>query len=247
MENRFEVDGKDYYIKMSPEALVAGKKAHSRALREALEDGALLRKRLMSYMKEQGVWDDKKEAEYQAFVKTINSLESKLSAGKMKISEGKAVAIELAETRAKFRALITDRNDMDTNTAEGQADNARFNALLAKSVFDYDTQKLVFPTVEDYIQKGSEPLSLALASKFANFLYGVDEKYEDNLVENKFLRRFKIIDEKGRFIDKDGNLVDIDGKRVDEEGYYIDEAGNRVDSTGVSLDVNVETAEFEEG
>lgn len=247
MENRFEIDGKDYFIKLTPDAVVAGKKAHSRALREALESKALLRKRLMDYMKEQGVWDESKEEEYKNLIGEINKLQSKLSAGKMKISEGRAVALELAKTRAKFRNLMAERNELDSNTAEGQADNARFNAMLAASVFDYDTQKLVFSSIEDYIQRGSELTSLAIAAKFANFVYGVDEKYEDNLVENKFLRRFKMIDEQGRFIDKDGNLVDIDGKRVDEDGYYIDEAGNRIDSIGNSLDADVETAEFEEG
>jgi hypothetical protein len=129
MENRFEINDKSYFIKMTPKAITAGKKAHTRAIREALEDGALLRKRLMSYMREQGVWDDKKESEYQLRLRQINQLEMKLSAGKMKVSEGRAVALELAETRAEFRQLISERNDMDNGTAEGQADNARFNAL----------------------------------------------------------------------------------------------------------------------
>lgn len=247
MENRFTVGEKDYFIKVSPEAMSEGKKAHNKAFREALEDGALLRKSLTKYMREQGAWDDKKESEYQEYIKKISDLEYRLSSGKMKISEGKALAVELSKCRNEFRELISERNMMDTNTAEGQADNARFNALVAACVFDYDTQKHVYSSLEDYHKRGSEDLSVELAAKFANFLYGVDEKYDDNLVENKFLRRFKLIDEDGRFLDKDGNYVDVDGNRVDKDGYRLDAEGVRVDINGHRLGSDVDTAEFEEG
>lgn len=247
MENRFTVGEKDYFIKVSPEAMSEGKKAHNKAFREALEDGALLRKSLTKYMREQGAWDDKKESEYQEYIKKISDLEYRLSSGKMKISEGKALAVELSKCRNEFRELISERNMMDTNTAEGQADNARFNALVAACVFNYDTQKSVYSSLEDYHKRGSEDLSVELAAKFANFLYGVDEKYDDNLVENKFLRRFKLIDEDGRFLDKDGNYVDVDGNRVDKDGYRLDAEGVRVDINGHRLGSDIDTAEFEEG
>ena len=136
---------------------------------------------------------------------------------------------------------------MDSNTAEGQADNARFNALVCTCVFDYDTQKPVYSSIDDYHKRGSEDLSIALASKFANFLYGIDENYDDSLVENKFLRRFKLIDKDGRFLDKDGNYVDVDGNRVDEDGYRLDADGVRVDLNGHKLGSDIDTAEFEEG
>jgi len=105
----------------------------------------------------------------------------------------------------------------------------------------------VYSSLEDYHKRGSEDLSVELAAKFANFLYGVDEKYDDNLVENKFLRRFKLIDEDGRFLDKDGNYVDVDGNRVDKDGYRLDAEGVRVDINGHRLGSDVDTAEFEEG
>jgi len=247
MENRFTVGEKDYFIKVSAEAMTEGKKAHNRAFRQALEDGALLRKSLTKYMREQGAWDDEKESEYQDYIKKISDLEYRLSSGKMKISEGKNLAIELSKCRREFRDLISERNTMDSNTAEGQADNARFNALVCTCVFDYDTQKPVYSSIDDYHKRGSEDLSISLASKFANFLYGIDENYDDNLVENKFLKRFKLIDEDGRFLDKEGNYVDVDGNRVDKDGYRLDADGVRVDLNGHKLGSNIDTAEFEEG
>jgi hypothetical protein len=241
---RFEVGDKSYFIRMDASVVTEAKKVHNKAFREALEAGALLRKALMSHMKEQGVWDERKEAKYQEFIKEINELEYKLSAGKMKIGEGRELALKLAKVRGDFRDLIAERNLMDANTAEGQADNVRFNFLLAKSIFDYDTQKLVYSSLEDYVENGSTSVSMELAGKFANFLYGIDEDYDKNLVENKFLRRFKIIDEEGRFIDKEGNFVDDEGNRLDAEGYRLDQNGDRVDVNGHPLNVDIDTAEF---
>jgi hypothetical protein len=242
---KFEIDDQQYFIKMTPQAIAEAKKVHNRAFREALENGALLRKSLMNYMRDQGVWDDKKEAQYQEYIKKISDLESRLAAGKMKISEGRAIALELSKVRSEFRELISERSSMDTNTAEGQADNVRFNYLLSACVYSYDTQKPVYSSLNDYVENGSDVRALQIAGKFANYLYGVDENYEKNLVENKFLKRFNMIDEEGRFV-KDGQFVDVDGNPVDSEGYRIKD-GKRVDMNGHPLDLDVEKAEFELG
>lgn len=246
METKFEIGDKSYFIKMGPQAIAEAKKVHNKAFREALEDGALLRKSLMNHMRDQGVWDDRKEEAYQAFIKQIGELEYQLASGKMKVTEGRALAIKLSKVRQEFRNLISERNIMDANSAEGQADNARFNCLLVKSVFDYITQKPVYDSVEAYIDNGSDDVSIAIAGKFANFLYGVDEDYDKNLVENKFFKRFSLVDSEGRFIDKKGGFVDVDGKPVDAEGYRLDENGVRIDINGHHLDTNIETAEFED-
>ena len=246
MENKFEVDDKEYFIKLTPHGIAEGKKAHNKAFREALEDGALLRKSLMNHMREQGVWDDKKEESYKSYIKQIGELEYKLASGKMKVTEGRKLAIELAKVRGEFRELISERNSMDTNSVEGQADNARFNVLLVNSVYSYDTQKPVYASLSAYLDSGSDPVSSALAAKFANFLYGVNEDYESTLVENKFLKRFKLVNESGHFIDKAGRLVDIEGHRVDEDGYRLDQDGKRIDLNGNPLGANIEEAEFED-
>lgn len=245
--DKFEIDDKQYFIKITPQITAEARKIHNRAFSEALANKALLRKALMKHMLEQGVWDDSKEALYKKYIKEIAELEFKLSSGGMKISEGRAVAIQLSKVRGEFRDLVAERSAMDANTAEGEADNARFNFLLVKCVHSYDTQKPVFSSVEEYIERGSDPLSMQLAAKFANFMYGVDENYEQNLVENKFLKRFNLINNEGRFIDKEGKFVDIDGHRIDEDGYRLDENGKRIDVNGHTLDVNVDTAEFVEG
>lgn len=243
----FEIEDKRYFIKITPDILNKAKFVHNKAFKEALESGALMRQGLMKYMREQNIWDEKKEKQYESFLTNIAELESKLAAGKMKVSEGRKIALELSRLRSEFRQLITERNLMDGNTAEGQADNAKFNYLLVASVHDYDTQKTVYADVEDYVNKSSDKITGIIASKFASHLYGVDEDYENTLVETKFLKRFKLIDDKGRFLNKEGKLVDIDGHPVDEDGFRINPEGQRIDLKGNLIVKNdIEVAEFEE-
>lgn len=243
----FEVNDQRYFIEISQEVLNKAKFVQNKAFKEALESGALLRQGLMKYMKEQGVWDDTKEKQYEDLLVKIAKLENQLSSGGMKVSEGKKIALQLSKVRADFRELISERNMMDGNTAEGQADNAKFNYMLSASVFSYDTQKPVYASLEDYVQNGSSSTGMAIAGKFASYLYGIDENYENSLLETKFLKRFKLIDDKGRFIDKSGNLVDVEGHRVDEEGFRIDSEGRRIDMDGVLIvKADIETVEFEE-
>lgn len=250
MDNRFSIDDKDYFIRVDQKDVAEANYARAAAFKKALENGCILRKALFNVMMEQGVWDSKKEERHESLLKEIAELEYRLSSGKMKISDGRKIAIELTKKRNEFRDLVSERNAMDVNTAEGQADNVKFNHLISKCVYDYDTQKPVYSSIDDYVQKSGDPehasLAYQLASKFASFMYGIDENYDNNLVERKFLKRFNLIDDRGRFI-KDGKLVDEDGNLVDEDGFRINSEGKRIDMNGNPIDVDIDTAEFEEG
>ena len=70
----------------------------------------------------------------------------------------------------------------------------------------------------------------------ASKLYGLDDNYEKNLPENKFLKQYKFVDDNLRFINKDGKLVDQDGRLIDENGRYINQNGEYVDKEGNLVD-----------
>ncbi len=250
MENRFTIGDKDYFIKVDQNDLAEANFVRAAAFKRAIEKGCIMRKALLQAMIDQGVWNEEKDKLHEQLIKDIAELEFRLSSGKMKVSDGRKLAIELTKKRNEFRDLVAERNAMDTNTAEGQADNAKFNFLISCCVYDYDTQKRVYSSNEDYMEKASHPdhqfVAFELASKFAAYMYGVDEDHDNKLVERKFLKRFKLIDDKGRFI-KDGKFVDEDGNLVDEDGYRIDSEGRRLDINGNRVDVDIDSAEFEEG
>lgn len=206
---------------------------YNKAMREALENKAFLRGKLNSYLEEQGIWDKDKEAKYQKFISDINSKEMILKKGGIPLKKAKGIALDLKRLRDDFRNLISERTAYDGNTAEGVADNARFDYLVSVCVLDPNTQKPVFKDVDDYISKSSETWAVKAASELANFIYGLDPEYESNLEENKFLKRFHFVNEDGKFVNKDGHLISIDSdgveRLIDKDANYVayDENGNQ--------------------
>jgi len=133
----------------------------------------------------------------------------------------KETALKLRDLRDDFKVLISERNSLDQNSAEGQADNARFAELVRVCMINPDTNQPYFPDQKTYDSQADQPWVIEASSELANMLYGLDPDYENNLVENKFLKEFNFVNEDLRFIDDDGHLVDSEGRLVNEEGQYI--------------------------
>ena len=209
---------------------------YNRAFRDALESGALLRQKLDQYMTSQGLWNEEKEKKYQEINKEILDLERRLKGGGIKLKTAKRLAIRMREKRDEFRDLISERTAMDGNTAEGQADNARFNSLLIQCLVEEETDDPLFSSLESYDKKAAEPYVITGAGQLAQMMYNLDPEYDNNLPENKFLRAYKFADEKNRLINDGGNLVDEDGRLIDDEGRFVNEKGEYVDIEGNLID-----------
>jgi len=194
---------------------------YNESFRKALDSGALLRQKLTDYMKDQGIWDDEKQKKNDQYIKDISQREEALKGGGIRLSEAKDIAFELRNLRADFRELLSERNALDQNSAEGQADNARFSELIRVCLLDPNTKSPKFPDQVAYDSQADEPWVIEAAAELAGMIYGLDPNYDKNLEENKFLKEFKFVDEELRFINKEGHFVDIDGRLVDENGRYI--------------------------
>jgi hypothetical protein len=133
--------------------------------------------------------------------------------------------------RIKLRELISQRLALEENTAEALSDNAKFDYLVADCTFYANGQK-VYNSVEDYNQKSSDEIAFAAATALAEMLYQIDTKFEENLPENKFLKKFNLVNNDLSLVNKEGELVDIDGRKINEDGYYINVEGGRVDKDG---------------
>lgn len=208
---------------------------YNRIFSRALQSGALLRERLDHFMREQKLWDDLMEKQYYELIIEIQKKQEKLEKGGIKLVEAKEVAIELKTLRATLQALISQKNSMDVNTAQGQAENARFNCLLVNCLVYNDTGENVYEDIEDYVANEDE-LSVKAAEEFANLYFGLEKDYERNLPENKFLTEYNFADEELRLINDDGQLVDYRGKLIDKEGRYVDDEGKYIDFEGNPVD-----------
>lgn len=211
--------------------------AYNKAWRKSLDDKAILRQKLNDYLTEQGVWSEDKQKQYDDFVKKINDRELVLKKGGIPLKKAKSIALELKRLRASFRDLISERTSYDNNTAEGTADNARFDYLVSVCVLDPSSKKPIFKDMDDYNERGSENWAIKAAGELANFIYNLDPNYEKSLPENEFLSKFKFTDEKGRLVNKDKHLISVDEdgveRLIDEDSYYV-----AYDENGVQYRVN---------
>jgi hypothetical protein len=99
-----------------------------------------------------------------------------------------------------------------------------------------DNNQPYFNSMEDYLNKSTDIVAVRAAQTLANMIYGLDNDYENNLPENKFLRQYKFVDSKLRLINKEGKLVDEDGRLIDEDGRFINAEGKFVDKFGYLVD-----------
>lgn len=238
----FESNGKKYLVlQPSMNQQQAAQGVYNRTFSDTLKQGALFRESLDKYMREQGLWDDAKELEYRTLNKKIMSIEKTLHDGGIKVSDGKKLAFELMDLRDKMTETVSVRTRLDGNTVEGQADNQRFNFMICACLVYNDDRKPVFPTMEDYVNNTDVDKSLAaiIASrKLASLMYGIDEDYQSNTPEVKFLKEYGFMNENRKLVNKDGKFVDRDGRLVDENGRYINEAGEFVDISGNLINEN---------
>lgn len=209
---------------------------YNKAFADALGAGGLLRARVDTYMRNQGLWDETKEQQQKDFVKQLSDLEIKIKKGGIKLSEARSHALKMREIRGKFRELVATRNSLDASTVEGQAENARFNALVSLCLVYNDTGKPYYNNVDEYLEDATNELAYQAASNLGQLLFRLDESYEQNLPENQFLKRFHFVDEKLRLVNKAGQLTDEDGRLINEEGRYIDADNNYVDKQGRRVD-----------
>jgi len=233
----FEVGGKKYkVVKPTLEVLNEATKLRSRTFNEALQAGDMLREQLEDQLKKRNLWNDDLEIEYQTLRKEVVRLTTILTKGGINLNQARDIALDVANKRARMVDMLSSRSSLDSNSCEGKADAARFNYLFANCLVYNDTDEKYFPNgLVDYLLNQEDPVAAAGATEFY-YLISNSEDPTDDLVENKFLKQYKFVDEEYRLIDKEGRLIDNEGKHIDEEGYYIewleDGTSRRVDVNG---------------
>jgi hypothetical protein len=207
----------------------------ARTWNQCITEGVLTKKELGKLMRDRGIWDEDKDQEEKAIIQELQDLERNLFLGggdkKRKLSEGQNIAISMRRLRAKLRELIGERISLEENTAEALADNAKFDYFVADCTFYANGQK-VYKDVEDYNQKSSDQIAFAAAGALAEMMYQIDTKFEEGLPENKFLKKFNLVNDELSLVNRDGVLVDANGKKINEFGYYVDDQDRRTDKDG---------------
>ena len=217
----FEVDGKKYAVRVPTVAEIKGaNETRAKAFNEALSRGDLLRDQLETELRKRKLWNDNREQQYQTLRQEVLDGEYKLTKGGIKLNQARSVALEMSEKRDTMVDLLSSRTDLDSNTCEGKADAQRFNYLFGCCLVYEETGEQYYANPDDYLLNQEDLVAVKGATEFYYLIAGT-ESVDSKLPENKFLHKFKFIDEKLRLIDKDGRLVTDDGKHIDENGNYV--------------------------
>ena len=249
----FEVNGLKYAVRVpTVDELKRAGESQSKTFNEAISRGDLLRDQLEGELRKRKLWNDDREQQYQTLRQEVLDGEYTLQKGGIKLNQARQTAMDMGDKRNSMINLLSSRTDLDSNTCEGKADAARFNYLFSCCLVYDETGDPYFPNnIDDYLKKQDDPVAVAGATQFYYLISG-NENIDDGLPENKFLKKFKFVDDKLRLIDKDGRLVTEDGKYVDENGNYIkweeDGTCTKVDPVGRAVnaagDFDVEHSPF---
>ena len=238
---KVELDGEEKTFTARSPSLAdqrEAQKVYNTAFTDAIKSNSVVRAKMDDVLEDQGLWNKEKQAKYETLQEELNDGEKRLAKGGFSLTDAKKLALKMRDIRLEIRDLISVRTSLDNHSAEGQADNARFNYLVSACVVYKENDKPYFKDLSDYMDRMDDPVALAGASKLATMIYGLDNNFEKNLPENKFLKKYKFVNEDLRFINKEGHTVDADGRLVDENGRFIDKEGNFVDKDGSRVDAD---------
>lgn len=233
IQREFTFDDKVFAVKKPTMKINSeAQKVYNKTFREALDAKCIIREKLDDILKSQGLWDDTKEQEWQTLRREVLDLELSLKRGGIKLVKAEKIARKIKEKRMDIVDLLSSRSRLDSHTAEGQADNARFNYLVSACLVYNETGKCYFSSLESYMDKADEDLSELAAKELYILLFDQNDSAEKELTENKFLVRFGFMNESLEWTNKNGDLVDEDGRLIDAKGRFLDKKGNFVDING---------------
>lgn len=141
-----EIDDKDTVFKVlnpSFKSQREAQKVYNKAFSDAINSGSIIRARLDDILVKQGLWDKDKDKQFAELQKKINDGEKALASGGISLDQAKTIAIDMRDHREALKELIAVKNNLDSNTAEGQADNAKFNYLVSTSLVYKETGRLI--------------------------------------------------------------------------------------------------------
>ena len=236
---KVELDGEEKTFSARSPSLAdqrEAQKVYNTAFTDAIKSNSVVRAKMDDVLEDQGLWNKEKQAKYETLQEELNDGEKRLAKGGFSLTDAKKLALKMRDVRLEIRDLISVRTSLDNHSAEGQADNARFNYLVSACVVYKENDKPYFKDLADYMDRMDDPVALEGASKLATMIYGLDNNFEKNLPENKFLKKYKFVNDELRFINKEGHTVDADGRLINEEGRFIDKEGNFVDKDGNRVD-----------
>lgn len=196
----------------------------------------LLRAELEEYLVKMGIWSMEDSLKVEKLAIEIRAYELMLKKGGIKLSEGRTIALKMAEKRQEIMMKHSKRQAFDSATIESQAENFRFEFLLIKCLVSIDDGISYIRNHNSYIDRQDEIAVVDGAKALANIVYGLEESIHHNMFEMQWLKQAGMIDDDGRYVKADGTMTDRNGRLVNKDGRYINDEGQMVDTFGRPVD-----------
>lgn len=196
----------------------------------------LLRSELEQFLLKMEIWTLEDSLEVEKLFMEIRARELTLKQGGLRVSEGRALALEMAEKRQSVMEKYAHRQQFDSATVESHAENFRFEFLLVKCLVLAGTGKPFIGSHDQYVARQDEEAIVEGAKVLAKMIYGLESSVHNHMFEMKWLKDAGMIDDDGKYIGKDGEHTDRDGRLMDKDGKYINADGKMVDIFGREVD-----------
>jgi len=221
----FEVNGvKLAVVRPNSQQLHKADIAHAKAFAEYAQAGALLEEALDGLIKSQQLWDEAKLAKWDELVAALKA-DERIVEGKVAgttLEQAKEAAIRMRINRVDINEMLAERAILRANTAQGKAENARFNYLVAACTIHEDMNKPYFLNREHY-ETSDDPVKNVAAKNMADLLHGYDPDFEKKFPENKFLLKYGLVDENLQFKQEEAPKTEV----KEEPTYpFIDDKGS---------------------
>lgn len=177
MDETFVCKGVRYGVRRPlPQDVAAGDRVYRKALEAAAAAGAPCGRSIPDLLKERGLWDEPKYRDLARLTDEVLKGREALAGGRLRKAEALSLARQVRRKCAVIRDLMADWRSVEQETAEAQAQNARFDFLVTRCFVLADGGRPVFASVEDYKRhagerhayRGAEALARLLVPDFIN-------------------------------------------------------------------------------
>lgn len=211
----------------------------SALIREGNKNRLVLRQEVDKFLKESGIWTDNDEQGIQKATEYIAESLAKIKKGGIKLSEGRQLAISIMDKRKEIFTALRKRQILDDSTIEAVAENEKNDYIVfACTEFADDGQKYWSSFEDMKNDKLSDSYNKASGAAI-EVIYGLNPNYETELPENKWLKKYKFIDEEMNYVDRQT------GKRVDRDGKPIEDSEEKINQRVYNLTVDICNPESE--
>ncbi|MFA5670098.1 MAG: hypothetical protein WC967_12730 [Balneolaceae bacterium] len=193
--------------------------AMSRMIQEAAKTKTplLVRAQVNQRLRELGIWTDEDDKAVDDLSERVRNGLEKLNKGGIKFSEGRNIALDVADARQEIFDLMSKRLVLEGMTAESLADSEQYDYLISVCAIYSESGERVFNDLDDFKARSETDLGKAVIENFFESLYGLGEDYETSMPETKWLKENGFLNDEFRLIDrKTGKLVAKDGSPIDD-------------------------------